>query len=198
MLYGSMLGLLGTAVLGSLAASYFGLSSLQDLKPASDSHDGVLQRWLQPYKERLQVGLSKLYALSCLVAYGRPLSSRPNACLPAFCHCQGRCLCISGAHIRLQLGFMLLPRHTPDHQQLHSNRQKVAVPKYCQEGVWKPRFTSSQAQIASLRKGLHAATIPISANQTRVLTSEWLVYSSLCGLSFRQPCNLQFVCMCIL
>ncbi|KAL3143706.1 hypothetical protein ABBQ38_002500 [Trebouxia sp. C0009 RCD-2024] len=54
MLYGSMLGLLGTAVLGSLAASYFGLSSLQDLKPASDSHDGVLQRWLQPYKERLQ------------------------------------------------------------------------------------------------------------------------------------------------
>ena len=64
MLYGSMLGLLGAAVLGSLAARYFGVSSLQDLKPASDSHDGVLRKWLQPYKERLQVRLSMLYVLS--------------------------------------------------------------------------------------------------------------------------------------
>lgn len=63
-----MLGLLGAAVLGSLAARYFGLSSLQDLKRAPDSDGGVLQRWMQPYKERIQVGLLKLYNPSCLVA----------------------------------------------------------------------------------------------------------------------------------
>ncbi|KAL3134165.1 hypothetical protein ABBQ32_008580 [Trebouxia sp. C0010 RCD-2024] len=64
MLYGSMLGLLGAAVLGSLAASYLGLSSLQDLKPASDSHDGLLKRWLQPYKERLQAYITSPAQLS--------------------------------------------------------------------------------------------------------------------------------------
>ena len=55
MLYGSMLGLLGAAVLGTLAARYFGLSSFQDLKPSPDPNGTALQRWLQPYKERIQV-----------------------------------------------------------------------------------------------------------------------------------------------
>lgn len=54
MLYGSMLGLLGAAVLGTLAARYMGLSSLQDLKPTPDPQGSALQRWLQPYKERIQ------------------------------------------------------------------------------------------------------------------------------------------------
>lgn len=55
MLYGSMLGLLGAAVLGTLAARYFGLSSLQDLRPSPDPEGSALQRWLQPFKERIQV-----------------------------------------------------------------------------------------------------------------------------------------------
>ena len=54
MLYGSMLGLLGAAVLGTLAARYMGLSSLQDLRPSPDSEGSTLQKWLQPYKERIQ------------------------------------------------------------------------------------------------------------------------------------------------
>ena len=55
MLYGSMLGLLGAAVLGTLTARYFGLTSLQDLKASPDPNSSALQRWLQPYKERIQV-----------------------------------------------------------------------------------------------------------------------------------------------
>lgn len=54
MLYGSMLGLLGAAVLGTLAARYMGLSSFQDLKPTPDPQGSALQRWLQPCKERIQ------------------------------------------------------------------------------------------------------------------------------------------------
>lgn len=56
MLYGSMLGLLGAAVLGTLAARYFGFSSFQDLKPSPDPNGtALIQRWMQPYKERIQV-----------------------------------------------------------------------------------------------------------------------------------------------
>jgi len=54
MLYGSMLGLLGAAVLGTLAARYMGLSSLQDLRPSPDPEANALQKWLQPFKERIQ------------------------------------------------------------------------------------------------------------------------------------------------
>lgn len=55
MLYGSMLGLLGAAVLGTLAARYFGFSSFQDLKPSPDPNGtALIQRWMQPYKERIQ------------------------------------------------------------------------------------------------------------------------------------------------
>lgn len=68
MLYGSMLGLLGAAVLGSLAAHYFGLSSFQDLKPTSDPNGHALQRWLQPYKERIQVRLPALCVHAVMVA----------------------------------------------------------------------------------------------------------------------------------
>ena len=54
MLYGSMLGLLGVAVAGTLAARYMGFSSLQDLRPSPAPDGGALQKWLQPYKERIQ------------------------------------------------------------------------------------------------------------------------------------------------
>ena len=67
MLYGSMLGLLGAAVLGSLAASYFGLTSFQDIKPAPDPNGHALQRWLQPYKERIQVGMPAVYVSAFIV-----------------------------------------------------------------------------------------------------------------------------------
>ena len=55
MLYGSMLGLLGAAVLGTVAAKYMGLNSLSDLRPSPNPEESALQRWLQPYKERIQV-----------------------------------------------------------------------------------------------------------------------------------------------
>lgn len=67
MLYGSMLGLLGAAVLGSLAASYFGLSSFQDIKPTPEPNGHALQRWLQPYKERIQVGMPAAYVSAFIV-----------------------------------------------------------------------------------------------------------------------------------
>lgn len=54
MLYGSMLGLLGAAVLGTVAAKYMGLNSLSDLRPSPNPEESALQRWLQPYKERIQ------------------------------------------------------------------------------------------------------------------------------------------------
>lgn len=69
MLYGSMLGLLGAAVLGSLAARYFGLTSFQDLRPTSDPSDHALQRWLQPYKERIQVRLPAACMHSGMLVY---------------------------------------------------------------------------------------------------------------------------------
>ena len=55
MLYGTMLGLLGAAVLGTVAAKYFGLSNLSELRPTPNPEASALGRWLQPYKERLQV-----------------------------------------------------------------------------------------------------------------------------------------------
>lgn len=64
MLYGSMLGLLGAAVLGTLAARYMGLSSLQDLRPSPDSEGSTLQKWLQPYKERIQAYIRPAAAAS--------------------------------------------------------------------------------------------------------------------------------------
>lgn len=57
MLYGSMLGLLGVAVLGTVAFKYMGYSSLQDLRPSPDQEAGLIQRWLQPYKERIQASV---------------------------------------------------------------------------------------------------------------------------------------------
>ena len=75
MLYGSMLGLLGAAVLGSLAARYFGLTSFQDLRPTSDPSSHALQRWLQPYKERIQVRLPSACMQSGMVVYSTCLSA---------------------------------------------------------------------------------------------------------------------------
>ena len=59
MLYGSMLGLLGVAVMGTVAFKYMGYSSLQDLRPSPDQEAGLIQRWLQPYKERIQASVFK-------------------------------------------------------------------------------------------------------------------------------------------
>lgn len=81
MLYGSMLGLLGAAVLGSLAASYFGLSSFQDLRPTSDPNGHALQRWLEPYKERIQVRLPAACMHSGMVVYSICLSELLSALL---------------------------------------------------------------------------------------------------------------------
>ncbi|KAL0021763.1 hypothetical protein WJX79_006133 [Trebouxia sp. C0005] len=64
MLYGSMLGLLGAAVLGTLAARYMGLSSLQDLRPSTDPEGSILRKWLQPYKERIQAYTRPAVAVS--------------------------------------------------------------------------------------------------------------------------------------
>lgn len=55
-----MLGLLGVAVLGTVAFKYMGYSSLHDLQPSPDQDTGLIQRWLQPYKERIQVILQHL------------------------------------------------------------------------------------------------------------------------------------------
>ena len=77
MLYGSMLGLLGAAVLGSLAARYFGLTSFQDLRPTSDPSGHALQRWLQPYKERIQVRLPA----ACMHSGIEPVGQRLFACI---------------------------------------------------------------------------------------------------------------------
>lgn len=53
-----MLGLFGVALLGTVAFRYMGYSSLQDLQPSPDQEAGLIQRWLQPYKERIQVSCS--------------------------------------------------------------------------------------------------------------------------------------------
>lgn len=55
LMYGSMLGFLGVAVLGTIAFKHMGVNSLQDLAPSSDQQGGLIGRWLQPYKERIQV-----------------------------------------------------------------------------------------------------------------------------------------------
>lgn len=181
MLYGSMLGLLGAAVLGSLAASYLGLSSLQDLKPASDSHDGLLKRWLQPYKERLQVrtlkGVSDIMFGSIWHLSAAPVSAATDACLlcvtAKLTVWDKHNMCTSSSVIHVQLGCMLPSRLTSHHP--HSYQQKVAELKYCQEHVWRPRFLRNQARIASSHRGLYAATTHTSASQTQVLISKRLM-----------------------
>lgn len=70
MLYGSMLGLLGAAVVGTLAARYMGFSSLQDLQPTPNPEGNAIQRWLQPYKERIQAYVRPTAAVSSADATG--------------------------------------------------------------------------------------------------------------------------------
>ncbi len=82
MLYGSMLGLLGAAVVGTLAARYMGLSSLQDLRP--DPEGSAIQKWMQPYKERIQVAALHLVAVWDLVHIQSDMikpTSKRSACM---------------------------------------------------------------------------------------------------------------------